>query len=204
MRAITDRRSALLLPRVHQMGTQAEQRVAEELLTDCKRVTGKTRLLLQMAAGALAHPTEVLQAGIYPVVGLETLRHLVPEGAITGPFYHDKVQRVMQGSSSHHYRRIVPALLDVCAFQSTNEQHQPGIEALDLLRQSASSQQRFYGPDAHVPLDGGVPPDTRTTVVPPDAQGHPRVQRLPYALHVLQALRERLRCKEIWVPGAQR
>ena len=47
---------------------------------------------------------------------METLRNLVTEGAATGHFYRDKVQRVMQGSYSHHYRRIVPALLDVLAF----------------------------------------------------------------------------------------
>jgi TnpA family transposase len=41
-------------------------------------------------------------------------------------------------------------------------------------------------------------------VVEPDAKGHARIHRINYEIHVLQALRERLRCKEIWVPGAQR
>jgi TnpA family transposase len=204
MRAITDRLIELLLQLVHKMGTQAEKRVDEELLTDFKRVTGKTRLLFQMAAVALDHPAEAVQEVIYPVVGVETLRNLVTEGAATGHFYRDKVQRVMQGSYSHHYRRIVPALLDVLAFQSNNDQHQPVIQALDVLRQYASSKQRYYGAEAEVPLDGVVPPDARTTVVEPDAKGHARIHRINYEIHVLQALRERLRCKEIWVPGAQR
>ena len=78
------------------MGTQAEKRVDEELLTDCKRVTGKTRLLFQMAAEALAHPAEAVQEVLSPVVGVETLRHLVTEGAATGHFDRDNVQRVMQ------------------------------------------------------------------------------------------------------------
>src|SRR5258708_36182427 len=38
----------------------------------------------------------------------------------------------------------------------------------------------------------------------PDKQGHLRVDRLKYELCVLQVLRERLRCKEIWVVGASR
>ena len=41
-------------------------------------------------------------------------------------------------------------------------------------------------------------------MVEPDAKGHARIQRINYEIHVLQALRERLRRKEIWVPGAQR
>jgi hypothetical protein len=145
MRDITDRLIELLLQLVHKMSTQAERRVDEELLTDIKRVTGKTRLLFQMAAVALAHPAEAVQEVIYPVVGLETLRNLVTEGAATGHFYRDKVQRVMQGSYSHHYRRMVPALLDVLAFQSNNDRRQPVIEALDVLRQYASSVQRYSG-----------------------------------------------------------
>ena len=143
MRNRTDRLIELLLQLVHKMGTQAEKRVDEELLTDFKRVTGKTRLLFQMAAVALDHPAEAVQEVIYPVVGVETLRNLVTEGAATGHFYRDKVQRVMQGSYSHHYRRMVPALLDVLAFQSNNDQHQPVIQALDVLRQYASSKQRY-------------------------------------------------------------
>src|SRR5216683_2294433 len=55
-----------------------------------------------------------------------------------------------------------------------------------------------------VPSGGLSNYDARTTVVEPDAKGHPRIHRINYEIHVLQALRERLRCKEIWVPGAQR
>jgi hypothetical protein len=73
-----------------------------------------------------------------------------------------------------------------------------------VLRQYASSKQHYYGPEADVPLEGVVPQDARTTIVEPDAKGHPRIHRINYEIHVLQALCERLRCKESWVPGAQR
>jgi TnpA family transposase len=52
------------------------------------------------------------------------------EGAATGPSYRDKVHTVMRGSYCHHYRRLVPPLLDALAFRSNNDQHQPVIEAL--------------------------------------------------------------------------
>ena len=44
----------------------------------------------------------------------------------------------------------------------------------------------------------------RDVVMETDTQGHPRVNRISYELCVLQALRERLRCKEVWVVGADR
>jgi hypothetical protein len=37
-----------------------------------------------------------------------------------------------------------------------------------------------------------------------DAAGQDRVNRITYEIAVLEALRERLRCKEIWVVGANR
>ena len=44
----------------------------------------------------------------------------------------------------------------------------------------------------------------REVVLETDSQGHARVNRISYELCVLHMLRERLRCKEIWVVGADR
>jgi hypothetical protein len=204
MRDLTDRLIELLLQNVHKMSVKAEKRVDQALLADFKRVTGKPRLLFQMAAVSLAHPAEPVQEVIYPVVGVQTLRDLVTEGAATGHFYRDKVHLVMRGSYCRYYRRLVPHLLDALTFRSNNNQHQTVIEALELLQQYAGSKRRFYGPENRVALEGVVPPDWRTTVVGQDAQGHTRINRINYEMHVLHTLRERLRCKEIWVEGAYR
>jgi hypothetical protein len=44
----------------------------------------------------------------------------------------------------------------------------------------------------------------REAVIEKDAQGRERVNRITYEICVLEALREQLRCKEIWVAGADR
>ena len=44
----------------------------------------------------------------------------------------------------------------------------------------------------------------RDAVVEKDAAGHDRINRVTYEVAVLEALREQLRCKEIWVVGANR
>lgn len=44
----------------------------------------------------------------------------------------------------------------------------------------------------------------REAVVEKDVDGHPRVNRITYEVAVLEALRSKLRCKEIWVVGANR
>ncbi|MEE9149494.1 MAG: Tn3 family transposase [Candidatus Tectomicrobia bacterium] len=201
---ITDRLTELLLRLVHKMGVNAEKRVDKELLSDFKRVAGKTGLLFRVAEASLDYPEDQVKEVIYPVVGEQRLRDLVKEYRATGSSYKEKVHTVMRGSYSHHYRRMVPQLLDVLDFRSNNDQHQPVVQALDLMRKHAGSKRRFYGSEDTVPLDGVVPTDQQDTVRDPDPNGEPRVNRINYEMQALHALRDRLRCKEVWVIGAQR
>lgn len=55
-----------------------------------------------------------------------------------------------------------------------------------------------------MPLDGVVSGLWRDAVLETDAQGRQRINRITYDICVLQALREKLRCKEVWVVGANR
>ena len=201
---ITDGLTELLLRLVHKMGVNAEKHVDKELLSDFKQVSGKTGLLFRVAEASLDYPEDQVKSVIYPVVGEQRLRDLVKEYRATGRSYKEKVHTVMRGSYSHHYRRMVPQLLDVLDFRSNNDQHQPVVQALDLMRLHAGSKKRFYGSDDTVPLDGVVPEDQQDTVLDPDVNDEPRVNRINYEMQTLHALRERLRCKEVWVVGAQR
>src|SRR5215831_2832800 len=201
---LTDHVIESLLHLVHRMDTHAEKRVDEVLLSDFKRVPGKPRLLYQLAEVSLAQPEGQVKAVIYPAVGEQTLRDVVAEGRASGATYREKVHTVLQSSYRHHYRRLVPQILSVLTLRATNAQHQPMLEALELLRQYAGRKQRFSGAEEEVPLDGVIPRAERSRVVEQTPQGQTRVHRVKYEIAVLQGLRERLRCKEIWGPGAQR
>ena len=84
-----------------------------------------------MAEASLDHPKGQVDEVIYPVVGEQTLRNLVKEYHASGRSYREKVHTVMRGSYSHHYRRMVPLLLSVLKFHSSNDQRQPVMQALD-------------------------------------------------------------------------
>ena len=60
---------------------------------------------------------------------------------------------------------MVPQLLSVLAFHSNNEQHQPVMQALDLLQKYTTSKRQFYGEEEEVPLDGVVPKEWQDTVL---------------------------------------
>jgi Tn3 transposase DDE domain len=76
------------------------------------------------------------------------------------------------------------------------------MDALELLGRylAAPGQQRFYPAGEAVPIAGVVPDEWREAVV----DEHGRVERIPYELCVLRALRDALRRREIYVEGAQR
>jgi hypothetical protein len=55
-----------------------------------------------------------------------------------------------------------------------------------------------------VPLEGVVRGLWRDAVVEQDAAGRDRINRVTYEVALLEALREHLRCKEIWVANRYR
>lgn len=201
---ISDTLVDVLLELVHRLGTRAEHKVAQELLADLKKVTGKTNLLFRLAEATLDAPDGIVKEVVYPVVPEPTLRELVKEWKANGPAYQQKVTRLMRNSYRSHYRRILPKLLTTLEFRSNNETHRPVITALELLQRYLESQVRVYPLEEDVPLDGVVKKGAMETVLESDAAGNVRVNRINYELCVLQMLREKLRCKEIWVVGADR
>ncbi len=203
-REITDGLADLLIHLVHRIGARAEHRVEKELMRDLRRVSGKTGLLFQLAQAALTHPDGVVRDVLYPVVGEQTLRDLVREYRSTSSAYRLNVYTHLRASYRSHYRRMVPHVLDTLEFRSNNAAHQPVIRALALLHKYTSSQARLYADDEEIPVEGVVPPGWRGMVIVRNAKGCERVDRINYEICVLQALRDGLRSKEIWVIGADR
>ncbi len=202
---ITDGLLDLLIAMIHKIGATAKRRVEREFLADLKRVTGKTNILYHVAEAAVAHPDGLVREVVYPAAGGEqTLRDLVREYKMSGPAYRLQVQTYARASCCAHSRRVLPALLAVLEFRSNNAAHHPVIRALDLLRRYATHKLHRFPLDEEVPLDGVVPADWIASVIDTDARGRHRIDRINYELGVLQTLRDKLRCKEIWVVGADR
>jgi hypothetical protein len=200
---ITDSLVELLIQLVQKIDTRAEKRVEKELTADLKRVTGKTGILYRVAEAAVAYPDETVRRVIYPVAGEATLRELAKEAKAERAVFNSKVRTVLRGSYSHHYRRLLPDLLAALEFRGNNTTHRPVMDAIELLQRYKDipvSDRPYYSRSDRVPLDGVVPREWRDAVV--DDKG--RVERIPYELCVLKALREAIRRREIWVVGANR
>ncbi len=206
-REITDTLVDLLNATVHRIGARAERRVTEELINAFRRVTGKENILFRVAQAALEHPDDPVREVVFPAVagGEQTLRELVHEYKTKGPVYRRTVQTTLRASYTGHYRRGLIRLLRVLEFRSSNDTHRPVIEALELIgRHAAGGNTTYYPLGETVPVHRGVRGEWEELVWKVDTRGRRRTVRMVYEVATFQVLRERLRCKEIWVVGADR
>jgi TnpA family transposase len=204
-REIADTLADLLISTVHRIGARAERKVTQELIREFRRVAGKETLLFRLAEAAIARPDDTVRAVVYPVAGETTLRDLVAEYKSSGPAYRRTVQTTLRASYTAHYRRGLIKLLEVLEFRTGSSACQPVIEALALIRRHAAAGSLIYYPAGeHVPVHAGITEDWKPLVYRTDQHGRQRVVRMVYEVATFQALREHLRCKEIWITGADR
>ncbi len=94
--------------------------------------------------------------------------------------------------------------MDALEFRSNNAKHRPVLQAIEILKKYANSKATTYPLHETIPMDGIVRPQWQHTVCERDDAGRQRINRISYEICVLQALPAQLRCKEIWVVGANR
>lgn len=198
---ITDTLVDLLLHIAHHIGARAEEKVDETLRTYVKRILGKPTLLYKVAKAAKESPDGIVKDVIYPAVGEETLDAVIQE-AEADAGYAQRVKLVTRSSYSHHYRRIVPALLEELSFHCNSTRHQPVMTALEVLQRHRGCKSPVFPRDETVPLDGVVKEAWQDLVLDEKRVG--RVNRISYEICLLTTLRDKVRCKELWIAGASR
>ncbi|MFJ1930471.1 MULTISPECIES: Tn3 family transposase [unclassified Streptomyces] len=199
---ITDALVELLIALVHKINARAERRVEKQLTAELKKVRGKEGILFRLAEAAVGKPDEVVRRALYPVVGEKTLKDLVAEAKANEKVFKAKVRTTLRSSYSSYYRQMLPPLLKTLGFKCNNTAYRPVMDAMKLLEKYAEvdGKTRFYDAGDEVPMEGVVRKDWREAVV--DDKG--RVERIPYELCVLVALKDAIRRREIYIEGAAR
>ncbi|MBO0793843.1 MAG: Tn3 family transposase, partial [Ktedonobacteraceae bacterium] len=193
----------LLLQLIHRIDARAEKRVKKELIGELQHVENKPRLLYQVAEAAVANPDETIRKGIFRVMSEAQCKAIIEEYKTKGG-YHQQVYVRMRSSYRDHYRRMVPLLVNMLEVRSSNSVHQPVVRALDLIKRYAGTAGIWYPVEEDVPIDGVIRPMWQQIVLEKDKQGEQRINRVNYELCVLEALRDGLRCRELWVVGANK
>ncbi len=202
-RQLTDQLIELLIQLLNTIRLRAKQKVEKELLADFIKVGGKQQLLFRMASAIWENPDGIIRDVLFPLIGEDRLEQLVKESKQTGNYYQS-VQTRISGSYTHHYRQILPELLEVLEFRSNNDCYKPLIDALSLISAYLEESDPYYPVEEEVPLDDVIQKQWHSWIYQQDKNGNQRIRRVRYELCVLQTLREKLRCKEIWLTAGNR
>ena len=187
----------LLIQIVHKIQVKAERRVTKEIAGGVREVSAKKALLFKIAQAAVESPDATIREALFPIIGENTFNDLVREFEANSPFYNEQIELVARNSYKSHYRRMVPPILKVLKFRCNNRHHQPVIDAIAILK-SLKFGQRVLRADI-LPISGIVPKSLQSLLI---EEG--KINRISYEICVLRALRNGLRCREIWVEGARR
>src|SRR5574341_112135 len=201
------RRAALLIATLHRINARAARKVTDEAVASIQRVAGKENILIHVTEAALDDPHGPVSQVVYPAAGgVETLEDLRREFRSKGSTFKQHQQRVFKASYTNHYRKGLIELLEALEFGSTNTQHAPVMEALELIRRykTTAGATQYYARGEHVPVDGVVPAELAELMYRTDKRGRQRILRSVHECGAFQTVRDKLRCKEIWVVGADR
>jgi len=202
---IIDNVVELLIDLVHRMERRSKKRVSEEVVAKAQSSDDHDKILYQIALAALAEPEGLVKEVIYPIVGEEKLERLIESLGEPGGTFRERLLARLRSAYNHHYRRMLPLIVKALEFRCENPQLQPVMEALQLLKDYADKpRQAPYAATVNVPTEGVLSPTWQEAVMKTGSDGEPQIDRVAYEIGVLRTLREKLRCKEIWVVGARR
>ncbi|MEV6866354.1 hypothetical protein AB0M44_35840 [Streptosporangium subroseum] len=122
-----------------------------------------------------------------------------------GSTYRQHRQRVFKASCTNHYRSGLVQILEALELGSTNTVHAPMMTALALIKRYKSERTnhtKYYAVGETVPVEKIVPAELAELMYRTDKAGRRRILPSVYECGVFQTLRDKLRCKEIWVHGA--
>jgi len=193
----------LLIQITHRITVKAERRVVDALAEEAREVRGKAGILFRVVAAASDSPEGVVREVIVPAIGEGTFEALLREARALGTPQNRRVHTAVRASYGSYYRRMMPKLLAALEFRSNNGTHRPLLDALGAIRRAEGEGRQYFRAD-EVAIEGVIRPKWRDIVLEDAPGGGQRVNRINYEICVLQTLRERLRCKEIWVVGADR
>lgn len=227
---LTDDVADLFIKLIHNMKSSAEVHVNKKIITDVKKVNGKFDILYLIAEAALENPKGIIEDEIYPVVNQETLKKLVIELKNKGNrWYQNQVNLKVHSLYSHAHRKVLLQLLNAFTFKSNSPEGHDLLDAIAFIKKHQDSSDTYYPDAAPVPIGKIIPASWKAMVFETDdlsitavagddvikndgttTNGTEKqtslikIHRFNYEVAVLESLREKLRCKLIWIEGAYR
>jgi len=221
---LTDDVADLFVKLIHKMKSSAEVHVNKKIVSDVKKVNGKFDILYLIAEAALDNPKGIVEDTIYPQVSADTLKKLVIELKNKGNrWYQSQVNLKVHSLYSHSHRKALLQLLNAFTFKTNSPEGRDLLDAIAFIKKHQDSTDTYYPDAAPVPIDKVIPASWKSMVFETDdlsvtaevgddgttnctekQASLVKIHRFNYEVAVLESLREKLRCKLIWIEGAYR
>lgn len=199
---LMDHLADLLVEIVHKMTKKADKQIEQSLGEALQKAPSKMVKLYKIAKASVSAPKGMVENVVFPAAGSEKWLHALILEVESNGIYKGKVKTTLHSVYRSHYRQMLPGLLNSLKFRTTT-QNQPVIQALDIVKAHLNHKGTTYPKGVKVPLKGIVPTDWMPHVVTGEGDSA-KVIRTAYEICVLKALRDKLRCREIWVLGSRR
>jgi len=203
---IKDNLVDLLIKILNNLDTNANRKIKKELAESTNYTRDKNKLLLKIVKAVVDNPEAKTCDIIYPIADEQKLKNLINElENKSDDVLNKKNYNNMRSSYQRHYRRILPDIINALKFNSNNDKYKPIIKAIELIKKYLDSKSRYYSKDEIVPLEGVVRPMWKDMIEDKSGKNNAlRIKRANYELCALQSLKDKLRCREVWISGADK
>lgn len=188
----------ILIQIIHKIKIKSQKKVTKTLVKQIRKIHGKEKILLDFASASLENPKGIIEETLYPIIGGKKRLKALVEDLCSSREYGERVQSTIRRSYSSYYRQIIPIILDLINFRSNNRHYKPIIEALEIIKKNIESKATYFPQGEKVPIKGVISNQMKEFVIEKEEGKKNRFNRINYEICTFQALRDRLRCKEVW------
>ena len=199
----TDNLIDILIRLTRKIARKAKKKVKAEFWDNRRAIYNKDKVLTDMATVSIENPKGVIEEKIFPKVGKETLEEIVKKPISFDEYNRQRKYHYMRLSYIKHYRRMLSPIFNNLVFCSNNEKNKPLLKAISIIKKYMDSNLVYYPEDEDIPQNKVLPNGCLKLIVEKTGTTT-RVNRINYELVVLRVLCARLRCKDIWVEGAEK
>lgn len=195
---VTDHLVDTVIQITHNLYVRAERKADKKFLKEAKEisVTKRMKLLRNISKESIKYPKSSIEEVIYPIVEKSLLEKIASEEEPVS--YQEKHYKFIHSSYNHHYKKMMAPILSGLEFLSNNGEENEVLLGLRVIKKYIG-QKKDVLDITEVPLNGIVPKNCREFIC-----NYGRVNRSYYEICLLSALRDKLRCKEMWVANAYR
>lgn len=152
--SLTDSLIDMLIQLVHKVDIKAKKKVMKEFWNNRRETYDKDRVLNHLAEISINNPKGIIEQEIYPKVSKEVLEAVLKKskGEV---YYRERKFGHMRSSYARHYRRMISTIFAELDFGANNE-YEPILEAISLIKKHKDSSQVFYPQSDIVPQDNVI------------------------------------------------